>query len=113
MDDGNNDEFKAELGTFAAGTYYYASRWRLDGGPYTYGGYNSGAWDGTTNVSGVLTVNEPVITYINLPISEDFEAGLGNVILVNGAETKYCMTGSLASQTGDALYVTNDGTANA
>ena len=113
VDDGNNDEFKAELGTFAAGTYYYASRWRLDGGPYTYGGYNSGAWDGTTNVSGVLTVNEPVITYINLPISEDFEAGLGNVILVNGAETNYWMTGSLASQTGDALYVTNDGTANA
>ena len=45
--DVNNDEFVAEIGSsLAAGTYYYVSRWQLDGGPYTYGGFNSGEWDG-------------------------------------------------------------------
>ncbi len=57
---GNNDEYMATIGAgLAPGTYYYASRAQLNGGPYSYGGYNStggGFWDGTTNVSGVLTV---------------------------------------------------------
>jgi len=59
-DPSNNDEYMAGLGvsqSLTAGTYYYASRWRYLNGPFTYGGYNGGAWDGTTNVSGVLTVN--------------------------------------------------------
>ncbi|WKZ61941.1 MAG: fibronectin type III domain-containing protein [Saprospiraceae bacterium] len=60
---GNNDEFKADIGSnLAPGTYYYASRWQLNGGPYKYGGYSSGGggfWNGTTYVSGVLTVNPP------------------------------------------------------
>ncbi|MDD4150101.1 MAG: hypothetical protein PHE33_08735, partial [Bacteroidales bacterium] len=54
------DEFIATLGTFNSGTYYYASRFRYQEGPYSYGGYTStggGEWNGTTNVSGVLTVN--------------------------------------------------------
>src|SRR5690606_17197455 len=50
---GNNDEFTAAIGnTLAAGTYYYASRFRLNGGPYVYGGLG-GPWN---NDSGVLTV---------------------------------------------------------
>ena len=55
---GGNDEFKAEIGTLitTAGTYYYASRFKLGNNSYVYGGYNSGFWDGTTNVSGVLSV---------------------------------------------------------
>lgn len=62
---GNNDEYMLNLGAaiFTPGTYYYASRWSLNSGPYTYGGYNTGAgdgaWDGTDDVSGVLTVNTP------------------------------------------------------
>ena len=60
----NNDEFKADIGSnLAPGTYYYASRWQLNGGPYKYGGYSpppgGGFWNGTTYVSGVLTVNPP------------------------------------------------------
>ncbi len=112
--DVNNDEYMASLSFSTAGTYYYASRFSLESGPYTYGGYNVGGgniWDGTTNVSGVATVNAGE-TFINLPISEDFEAGLGNITLVNGTEANYWMTGALASQTGNALYVTNDGTLN-
>ena len=63
VDNGNNDEFKASIGsTLAAGTYYYASRFQYNGGPFTYGGYvqdAGGFWDATTNISGVLTVVEP------------------------------------------------------
>ncbi len=57
---GNNDEYKATIGSsFAPGTYYYAARWQYNGGQYRYGGYPNGFWDGTTQVSGVLTVTPP------------------------------------------------------
>ncbi|MBU0766000.1 MAG: choice-of-anchor J domain-containing protein, partial [Bacteroidetes bacterium] len=60
VDSGNNDEYMAELGAgLPVGTYYYASRFRLNGGPYEYGGFSSGGggfWDGVTYVSGILTV---------------------------------------------------------
>jgi hypothetical protein len=55
----DNDEFKVDLGTAigTTGTYYYASRFQFGNMAYLYGGFNGGFWDGTTNVSGVLTVN--------------------------------------------------------
>jgi len=60
----NNDEYKADIGTsLTAGIYYYASRFKLNSGSYYYGGYNAsggGLWDGTTIVSGILTIN-PVV----------------------------------------------------
>ncbi|MFH1121317.1 MAG: T9SS type A sorting domain-containing protein [Bacteroidota bacterium] len=58
---GSNDEYQTNLGQelSAGGTYYYASRFKLGSGPYIYGGYNGGYWDGSNNVSGVLTVNFP------------------------------------------------------
>ncbi len=78
LDNGNNDEFMADLGlpqNLLPGTYYYASRWQLSGGIFKYGGYNAGGggfWDGVTNVSGVLTIN-PYIAVA--PFFEDFEDG--------------------------------------
>jgi hypothetical protein len=69
-DAGNNDEYFANIGADIAyvGTYYYASRFQLDNGDFVYGGYNGGFWDGITNVSGELTVNEPsqFINWANL-----------------------------------------------
>jgi hypothetical protein len=55
---GNNDEFQANLPPLAPGTYYVASRWRLNNGPFTYGGYN-GPWNGTGNnsIELILTPN--------------------------------------------------------
>ncbi|QBZ98413.1 T9SS type A sorting domain-containing protein [Flavobacterium sangjuense] len=57
----NNDEYQASIGAaLAPGTYDYATRFSLNNGPYVYGGFSSGGggfWDGTTFVSGVLTVN--------------------------------------------------------
>jgi hypothetical protein len=61
VDAGNNDEFMAYIGQgLPPGTYYYASRFKYLQSNYKYGGYSSsggGFWDGTNNVSGVLTVN--------------------------------------------------------
>ncbi len=60
---GNNDEYAVDMQdlSLAEGTYYYASRFTLNAGPFMYGGIladgsNGGIWDGTTNISGVLTV---------------------------------------------------------
>ncbi|WP_146185924.1 T9SS type A sorting domain-containing protein [Flavobacterium album] len=54
---GNNDEYMYTVSGLPAGTYYYASRFRFLTGSNYYGGYVGGQWDGTTNVSGTLTVN--------------------------------------------------------
>jgi hypothetical protein len=60
-DGNNNDEYQAEIGAgLTPGTYYYASRFRLNNGDFAYGGTNFGFWDGTTYLSGVLTVNEAI-----------------------------------------------------
>lgn len=61
---GNNDEYQANIGaTLTPGTYYYATRFQLNGGNYVYGGINASNngnfWDGTTYNSGVLTVTPP------------------------------------------------------
>jgi len=64
---GNNDEFVANIGAgLSPGTYYYASRFTVDGACYSYGGYNGGTWNGTSNVSGVLTVNPNYPDWCNL-----------------------------------------------
>ncbi len=82
---GNNDEYVANLGQFITpeGTYYYASRFRLNTGTYFYGGYSEtggGIWNGTDNISGVLTVEAqpvPEIDWANLqfPGSGEIEVG--------------------------------------
>jgi|GEM_PF-1351030 len=61
----NNDEYQLDLGDEIsdAGTYYYASRFRYNGGPFTYGGIqpngDGGTWGENGNASGVLTVTAP------------------------------------------------------
>ena len=52
--DGNNDEYKGTLSGLAAGTYFYAVRFSVDGGvTWVYGG-TGGVWN---NDSGSITVN--------------------------------------------------------
>ncbi len=65
---GQNDEYFADLGVAitTAGTYYYATRFTLNSGPFSYGGILADGsagnfWDGTTYISGVLTVNNPPV----------------------------------------------------
>jgi len=65
---GNNDEYEVDLGPeiTTAGTYYYVSRFRLSCGAFIYGGFSGGFWNGSSNVSGVLTVSSPVPDFVNL-----------------------------------------------
>lgn len=80
---GNNDEFKSDIGTAitSAGTYYYATRFKLNSDAYVYGGYNGGFWDGTTNVSGTLVITDPIpdpdFNWVNLqfPATGNIEPG--------------------------------------
>ncbi len=57
-DQGSNDEYMADLGAAITtpGIYYYASRFQMGLADYVYGGFNGGFWNGTTNVSGILSV---------------------------------------------------------
>lgn len=106
MQSGNDDEYKGVIGSnLAPGTYYYASRWQLQNGPYTYGGYNAGGggfWDGTNNVSGVLTVNP--FTVSQLPYQEGFEGAsfppTGWTVLNVNADPKTWVSSSSAPNSG-------------
>jgi hypothetical protein len=59
----NNDEYMAEIGAnLLPGTYYYTFRYRLNSGLYFYGGIDVNGefgnfWNGTTYISGILTVD--------------------------------------------------------
>ncbi len=60
------DVFLANLGSAltAEGTWYYATRYRYNGGDYVYGGYSSGGggfWDGINNFPGILTILPPSV----------------------------------------------------
>lgn len=64
---GNNDEYQLSIGAaLTPGTYYYATRFQLNGGAFVYGGINQSPpnngnfWDGTTFVNGILTVTAPL-----------------------------------------------------
>lgn len=107
----NNDEFVAEIGSgLSTGTYYYASRFKVNptADEYSYGGYNGGVWDGSTNISGVLTVNPPAgACATDLIISEYGEGSSGNskyIEIYNG-------TGSTATLSNYRIWkITNGGT---
>jgi hypothetical protein len=118
---GNNDEFVATLTGLAPGTYYYAYRYQLNGGPFRYGGYSpppgGGFWDGTTYVSGVLTVNCSA-TVSSFPYLEDFETGTGNWISQSITGTEGWVRGTpskggiTAANSGANAMVTSSLTAN-
>jgi hypothetical protein len=59
---GSNDEYMAAVGGgLEPGTYYYTTRFRLNNGPFVYGGITAGGdggiWDGVTYNGGVLTIS--------------------------------------------------------
>ncbi len=86
---GANDEYVTDLGSVlpGAGIFYYASRFQAGTGSFFYGGYNSGFWDGSQNVSGVLTVN-PVSTEKTLNLKLFIEGLYSGSSLMNKAKNQ-------------------------
>ena len=74
------------------GIFYFAARWQINGGAYGYGGVASGggggAWDGTVNTAGVLTVGSTVGTWSsNAPVTSELvgKYAIGGAASVSGA----------------------------
>lgn len=67
----NNDEYSGTFTGLPVGTFYYTFRYQINGCGWQYGGYSNaggGFWNGTSYVSGVLTVNAaPSILFISPP----------------------------------------------
>jgi hypothetical protein len=133
---GNDDEYTLDLGAeiSTAGTYYYASRWSLNNGPFTYGGIlpdgtNGGEWGVGEFASGVLTVtgssgfanvqvihNSPdpaaefVDVYINDELALDdfeFRTSTSFLELPAGAPVSIDIAGASSGVLGDALDPAN------
>ena len=66
IDAGNNDEYLYTFTPASSGTFYYTFRYKSGSCDWQYGGYNSGFWNGTTNVNGALTVNSNAAHTITL-----------------------------------------------
>jgi len=95
--DGNNDEFKATLSGLAAGTYYTATRFSLDGGTtWVYGGTN-GVWN---NDSGTITVSPAA------PPSSTFAGWSGGATLNSANLGKYAFGGATSLSANDGVKPT-------
>ncbi|MBK7215155.1 MAG: DUF5018 domain-containing protein, partial [Bacteroidales bacterium] len=113
---GNNDEFVANLGAAMTtnGTYYYATRYTINNVDFVYGGFSAttgGFWDGTSNLSGVLTVgnnidcisyygpaySDPAMPFDNQNVTIYFDASKGNAALLNFADDVYAHTAVLTN----------------
>lgn len=106
----NNDQFVANIGSaLPSGTYYYASRFQIDNGPYSYGGYNGGFWNGTTNVSGILSVD--TVDYCNLQFPSSGTINLGDAFTVYGQVFEQLVTPGIGQGAGivaEIGYSTNN-----
>jgi hypothetical protein len=96
----NNDEYALAIGGFPVGTYYYATRFRLDGGAYVYGGINQSEphnghfWDGDMFVNGILTVeaapapaNDDCEGAVTLTAAPTFQEGLTDALLIGATDS--------------------------
>lgn len=83
--DGNNDEFVAQIGyDLPDDVYYFASRFRYKGGGFVYGGYNAGGgdfWDSGVNISGILTLNS--VDWCSLEPFESDTLTRGDSLIIN------------------------------
>ncbi len=106
---GDNDEFKANLGAaiVTPGTYYYASRFQFGNMAYIYGGFSGGSWDGTSNVSGVLTVNAPATKTLNAKVFLEglYNAESGMLVKTQGADADGNVWDMFAGTISDTLSV--------
>jgi len=115
-DVGNNDEFMASIGsTLESGTYYFASRFQYSGSAYSYGGYSSGGggfWNGTANISGVLTVQAtvPSVPLLITPGNSSGDVGLFPNFIWNSSENATHYRLQVATDAAFSSLVFNDST---
>ncbi|MHC1738937.1 MAG: T9SS type A sorting domain-containing protein [Ignavibacteriaceae bacterium] len=112
-DVGNNDEYMASIGsTLPAGTYYFASRFQYAGGDFYYGGFSGGAWNGTTNVSGVLTVQLPLpgIPTLSSPANSATNVDILPTFVWNSSSNATLYRLQIATDAGFTSIVFNDST---
>ncbi|MFC4723072.1 lamin tail domain-containing protein [Geojedonia litorea] len=99
---GNNDEYMAEIGSaLIPGTYYYASRFQLNGCAYTYGG-SGGIWN---NNSVQLIVNDDTLDFFNLQFPEIGTITLGSIFDVFGQVYEAGLTPGLGQAPGISAWV--------
>ncbi len=99
---GNNDEYKAEIGLgLSVGTYYYASRFQLNGCNFTYGG-SGGIWD---NDSVQLIVEDDTLDFYNLQFPEVGSITTGNVFDVFGQVYEAGLTPGVGQAPGISAWV--------
>jgi hypothetical protein len=108
---GNNDEYSAQLtgADYATGnTYYYATRWKVGSGAYAYGG-TTGPWNGTTSMSGVLTVEGArTLTFavnMNVQTTKSFFDPASQGVEVRGSFNSWAGgVGTLTDLDSDGIY---------
>jgi hypothetical protein len=106
---GNNDEYMGTLNGLAPGTYFYAFRYQINSCGWQYGGYNvggGGIWNGTTNVSGQLTVNAnttPLFSQLG-PYCQNASPGTLSGTSSNGIAGSWSPTPISTSTVGNQVY---------
>jgi len=97
------DEYALSLSATdtGAGTFYFAARWQINGGAYGYGGVASGggggAWDGTVNTAGVLTVGSTIGSWSsNAPVTSELvgKYAIGGAVNVSAVSESPAMEAS-------------------
>jgi hypothetical protein len=101
---GNNDEYKRTVTGLAAGTYYFASRVQLNGGPFRYGASNSGFYNATTNPNAALTVNA-IPAIIAGTTDNSLCVGESTTLTVTSANANYTYSWMPGTLTGAAPVV--------
>ncbi len=115
-DNNSNDTYKLDYPTQSIGNYYFATRARINFGPFKYGAIN-GFWNGSTNINYSLSVNAvlPILAEasspnicqgdttdltassdnLNYTYSWNNNAGVGTTVTVNPNQTTtYTVTGT-------------------
>jgi len=93
----------------APGTYFYAFRYQINSCGWQYGGYNvggGGIWNGTTNVSGQLTVNAnttPLFSQLG-PYCQNASPGTLSGTSSNGIAGSWSPTPISTSTVGNQVY---------
>jgi hypothetical protein len=111
-----DDEYQATINgaDLAAGTYFYAYRFKIGNGSWFYAGMNAagtdgGPWDGTTNLSGTLVVNPAQVRDVTFALDmrvQQFKNAFvsGEKVVVSGAFNGWGTNNELTLDSGSGLH---------